>query len=130
MGHSSLTASTDKTSNMKFLVVLSTLAVMCAARPQFVFLVPGNGAGGAASSVNQEQLLAIQRSLGPILQQLQSGQFQTQGAVAPAAEPAAPAAAPAEVAAPEVAAAEVAAAPVEAPVAEEAPVVAAEAPVV
>ncbi|XP_066938264.1 tropomyosin-1, isoforms 33/34-like [Macrobrachium rosenbergii] len=62
---------------MKFLVLLS-LAAMCCARPQVVFLVPGGDqqAGAAPPTITQEHIAAIQRSIAPILQQIQAGAFQ------------------------------------------------------
>merc|ERR1712121_327823 len=85
--------------NMKFLV-LASLAVVCSARPQFLFLVPGTGdaQSQAAPTLTQEQISNLQRNLQALLPQI-IAQSASADATATATAAAASAAAVSEVAA-------------------------------
>merc|ERR1712002_327278 len=107
---------------MKFLILLS-VAAFCAARPQFVFLIPNADGQGGLQQLDAAQVAALQQNLQPFFNNLQAQTAPVAPAPAPAPAPeAAPAPTPVE-AAPAEPAAPVEAAPVEAAPAEAAPAV-------
>merc|ERR1712002_818469 len=109
---------------MKFLILLS-VAAFCAARPQFVFLIPNADGQGGLQQLDAAQVAALQQNLQPFFNNLQAQTAPVAPAPAPvpAPEPAPVEAAPAEPAAPVEAVPAEVAAPVEAAPAEATPTV-------